>query len=154
MMKEARAQDRVARREFCHTLALGSVALLAAPGLAGQDGVAQRRALHYPAKRIEGAEGLLPGGALVFNYPTEHDPALLVRAQTGELYAYGQRCTHRACSVNYDHRTNRFECPCHRGSFDVATGQVLQGPPRRPLEQIELELRAGGEVWAVGKGVS
>ena len=38
MMKEARAQDSLARREFCHTLALGSVALLAAPGLAGQDG--------------------------------------------------------------------------------------------------------------------
>jgi hypothetical protein len=31
---------------------------------------------------------------------------------------------------------------------------VLQGPPRRPLEQIELELRAGGEVWAVGEGAS
>jgi Rieske Fe-S protein len=154
MMKEAGTQERLARREFCHTLALGSVALLAAPSLAGQAGAAQRRALHYPAKRIEGAEGLMPGSALVFNYPTEHNPALLVRAQTGEFYAYGQRCTHRACSVNFDRQTNRFECPCHRGAFELTTGQVLQGPPRRPLEQIELELRAGGEVWAVGEGAS
>jgi nitrite reductase/ring-hydroxylating ferredoxin subunit len=153
-MKEERDQKHPARREFCNTLALGAVALLAAPSLAKQTVVAQQRALHYPACRIEGAESLPPGSALVFHYPTERDPAVLVRAQTGEFYAYGQRCTHRACSVNFDRRTNRFECPCHRGAFDLATGQVLQGPPRRPLEQIELELRAGGEVWAVGKGAS
>lgn len=153
-MKEARDQDGLARREFCQTLALGSVALLAAPSLARQEVVAQRRTLHYPARRIEGAEGLLPGGALAFNYPTDNDPALLVRAQTGEFYAYGQRCTHLACSVNFDRRTNRFECPCHRGAFDLTTGQALQGPPRRPLAQIELEVRAGGEVWAVGKGAA
>jgi Rieske Fe-S protein len=153
-MKDTRTQAGLARREFCNALAFGSIVLIAAPSLAGQQGVAQQRAVYYPAKRIAGAERLLPGNVLSFNYPTEHDPALLVRAPTGEFYAYGQRCTHRACSVNYDRRTNRFECPCHRGAFELTTGQVLQGPPRRPLALIELELRAGSEVWAVGKDVS
>ena len=150
-MKDARAKDRLARREFCQTLALGSVVLAAVPVLAGQERFAPQRALRYPAKRIAGAENLLPGNALAFNYPGERDPALLVRTQSGELYAYEQRCTHRACSVEFDRRTNRFNCPCHRGAYDATTGQVLQGPPPRPLPRIELEMRAGGEVWAVGK---
>ena len=154
-MTEERDGARLARREFCNCLALGSAALVVcAPALAGPLDFAQRRALHYPPKRIVGAENLLPGSALAFSYPTERDPALLVRAQTGEFYAYEQRCTHRACSVDYDRRTNRLECPCHRGSYEVTTGNVLQGPPPRPLGQIDIELRAGGEVWAVGKRVN
>jgi hypothetical protein len=30
-------------------------------------------------------------------------------------------------------------------------GQVMFGPPRRPLDEIILQMRAGGQVWAVGK---
>jgi nitrite reductase/ring-hydroxylating ferredoxin subunit len=150
------AAHKLARREFCNTLARGAATLVVCveSARAGQTELEPHRLLHYPPQRIIGAESLLPGNALAFNYPTAHDPALLVRAPTGALYAYGQRCTHRSCSVNFDRRTNRFECPCHRGAFDLTTGNVLQGPPRRPLNQIELELRAGGEVWAVGRCVS
>lgn len=153
-MTQQPARMLLARREFCNCLALGSAAfVVCAPMLAGQLDPAPRRMLHFPPKRIIGAENLLPGSALAFNYPTERDPALLVRARTGEFYAYAQRCTHRACSVDYDRRTNRLECPCHRGSYDVTTGNVLQGPPPKSLEQIEIELRAGGELWAVGKRI-
>jgi len=38
----------------------------------------------------------------------------------------------------------------HEGGFDVRTGQVLYGPPPRPLDLIVLEVR-GAEVWAVGR---
>jgi nitrite reductase/ring-hydroxylating ferredoxin subunit len=37
-------------------------------------------------------------------------------------------------------------------AYDLQTGDSLFGPPRRPLTRINLELRPGGEVWAVGKG--
>ena len=42
----------------------------------------------------------------------------------------------------------------HGGGGGVARHerQHLFGPPRRPLTRINLELRPGGEVWAVGKG--
>ena len=43
------------------------------------------------------------------------------------------------------------ECPCHRGAFDPQTGLVLNGPPTQPLDQIVLQMRAGGAVWAVGR---
>ena len=43
----------------------------------------------------------------------------------------------------------RFHCPCHEGTFDLATGRPLAGPPRRPLPRVRLELR-GDRVFAVG----
>jgi len=30
-------------------------------------------------------------------------------------------------------------------------GQVMFGPPRRPLDEIVLQMRAGGQIWAIGK---
>ena len=39
-------------------------------------------------------------------------------------------------------RTSRhFFCPCHRGQFDVKTGDVLGGPPPRPLDELQVEVR-------------
>jgi hypothetical protein len=35
--------------------------------------------------------------------------------------------------------------------YDSRTGYVLYGPPPKPLDQIILQVRAGGEIWAVGK---
>src|SRR2546423_13590088 len=58
--------------------------------------------------------------------------------------------THLACPVYFEQQRQRLECPCHEGGFDVQTGNVLYGPPPRPLDQIVLELR-GAEVWAVGR---
>jgi len=93
---------------------------------------------------------LLPRSSLLFNYPTRKDPAILVRSETGEYYAFGQRCSHRGCSVYFARDRGCLECPCHRGAFDAQTGHVLHGPPTKPLDQIILQMRAGGEVWAVG----
>jgi Rieske Fe-S protein len=73
-----------------------------------------------------------------------------VRAADGSYYAYGQKCTHLACPVYYETARSRLECPCHEGSFDAKTGGVLGGPPPRPLDRVELEVR-DGSVWAVGR---
>jgi hypothetical protein len=32
-------------------------------------------------------------------------------------------------------------------------GYVIFGPPQRPLDQIVLQMRSGGQVWAIGKSV-
>ena len=39
-------------------------------------------------------------------------------------------------------------------AFDAKTGNVLYGPPPRPLDPIKLEVRANGEVWAIGREAS
>jgi Rieske Fe-S protein len=43
----------------------------------------------------------------------------------------------------------RFHCPCHEGSFNLATGAPIAGPPRRPLPRISVEVRSGA-VYATG----
>lgn len=144
-------EAQVTRREFCNFLALTSTALfVGAAGFAGKAALDARATETFTPALIAGAESLAPGAALNFRYPTEKETAILVRDREGEFHAYGQKCTHLACPVYYAKEHGRFECPCHEGAFDVKTGNVLYGPPPRPLDRIELELR-GGEVWAVGR---
>ncbi|HEY6187804.1 MAG TPA: Rieske (2Fe-2S) protein [Pyrinomonadaceae bacterium] len=145
-------EAQVTRREFCNFLALTSTALfVSAAGFAGKAMIDRGRAPQYTPAKVEGAESLAPGSSLNFRYPTEKDTAILVRARDGQYFAYGQKCTHLACPVYFESSRGQLECPCHEGGFDVQTGDVLYGPPPRPLDRIELEVRAGGEVWAIAR---
>jgi arsenite oxidase small subunit len=146
-------ERQTTRREFCNDLLLTSTAvMLAVPNVTGT-AAAQEFTAAYPAMKIEGAELLLPGSGLYFNYPTRNDPAVLLRLSEGEYRAYSRRCSHAGCSVDFDGARRYLECPCHRGSYDARLGQVMFGPPRRPLDEIVLEVRAGGHFWAIGKRV-
>jgi Rieske Fe-S protein len=145
-------EAHVTRREFCNFLGLTSGALfVAAAGFAAKAAADARHTEQAQAIKIEGAERMLPGTSLNFRYPTERDTAILVRAASGEYHAYGQKCTHLSCPVYFDRTTSRLECPCHKGAYDVQTGSVLFGPPPRPLDEIVLEVRADGEVWATAR---
>ena len=145
-------EAQVTRREFCNFLALTSTALFAgAAGFAVKSAFDARGEPSFAPARVEGAESLAPGTSLNFRYPTERDTAILVRSADGEYHAYGQKCTHLACPVYFAREHGRLECPCHEGAFDVKTGNVLYGPPPRPLDRIELEVRANGELWATGR---
>jgi Rieske Fe-S protein len=147
-MKEA----QFTRREFCNSLAVTSAGImLATSSLTSEAATQQNPALVYPSQKIDGAERLMPSSSLYFTYPTSNDPALLVRAFDGQYYAYSQKCTHRGCSIFFNAAQRCLECPCHKGSYDVRSGGVTYGPPPRPLEQIVLQMRAGDQVWAVGK---
>lgn len=142
------------RRTFCNRLLLTSAGLaLAAKQLKGQSKNKQNYELAYPRIKIEGAERVLPGAFLYFSYPGAHDPAVLVRAQDGEFQAYSRKCAHLGCAIEFSGERRCLTCPCHQGAYDARTGFVLFGPPVRPLDPIILEMRAGGEVWAVGKRV-
>jgi nitrite reductase/ring-hydroxylating ferredoxin subunit len=143
-------EAQVTRREFCNFLFLTSSALLAgSAGVAGKAAYDAARETAYTPARVEGGMQLTPGSSLNFFYPTESDTAILVRSRDGHYHAYGQKCTHLTCPVYYSKDHDRLECPCHEGGFAVETGNVLYGPPPRPLDRIELEVR-NGEVWAVG----
>ncbi|MCM3903918.1 MAG: Rieske (2Fe-2S) protein [Pyrinomonadaceae bacterium] len=154
-MADAQSQDReITRRRFCNGLLLTSTGLLfAATTPVSEAAARQEPLLAYPPLRIEGAERLMPGSSLYFVYPRATDPAILVRAEDGQYYAYSQRCSHMGCSIYFERASRRLECPCHKGAFNTQTGFVLNGPPLRPLDLIVLQIRAGGEVWAVGRGV-
>lgn len=146
-------EAQVTRREFCNFLFLTSSALfVGAAGFAGKSYYDAQKEPRYSPMKIEGANALEPGNALNFYYPNENDTAILIRTKDGAYHAYGQKCTHLTCPVYYAKQNDRLECPCHDGGFDVRTGNVLYGPPPRPLDKIELEVR-GSEVWATGRKI-
>ena len=144
-------EAQVTRREFCNFLGLTSAALLVGTGgFAAKAVVDARETESFAAAQVVGAETLAPNSSLNFNYPGERDSAILIRTANGEYHAYGQKCTHLACPVYYSRDHQRLECPCHEGAFDVATGDVLYGPPPRALDTVEVEIR-DGQVWAIGR---
>lgn len=148
-------EAQVTRREFCNFLGLTSAALfVGAAGFAGKAAYDTRTTPQFMPAKIAGAETLAPGSALSFRYPTTKDSAILIRTLDGELHAFGQKCTHLSCPVYFERAHQRLECPCHDGAFDAKTGNVLYGPPPRPLDPIKLEVRADGAVWAIGREAS
>jgi Rieske Fe-S protein len=143
----------VTRREFCNFLFLTSTALFAsAAGFAGKAFYDNRRKVDLAPERIEGASAMDPGTALNFNYPGEEDSAILIRSRDGSYHAFGQKCTHLSCPVHYSKENDRLECPCHEGGFSATTGEVLYGPPPRPLDHISVEIH-NGDVFAAGREV-
>ena len=143
----------VTRRTFCNDLLLTSTGIVLATPAIAQTVSAQASMVAYPPRRIEGAETLLPGASLYFDYPTRNDPAVVLRTREGEVKAYSRRCSHAGCSVEFDAPRRCLRCPCHQGAYDPRVGQVMFGPPRRPLDEIVLQVRAGGQVWAIGKSI-
>jgi arsenite oxidase small subunit len=136
------------RRELAKFLTLGSALLAGASGVLAIAG-SLRQAPDWPAAIIPSATALLPGTSLLFRYPTDADPCILIKTGTGELHAYSQVCTHLSCAVRYEAEDNTIACPCHRGFFSVADGRPTAGPPTRPLPRIRIERRADG-IYAIG----
>ena len=146
----AGGEDEVTRREFVRYLTLGSVG--AAVGSFGLAGMTQAR---VPADRepmeVVAVDDIDVPGNYLFRYPTPDDPAILIRPTAEEILGFSQRCTHLACVVYYAHDEGELICPCHNGHFDATDGRNIAGPPQRPLNRIDLEIR-DGVVWAVGGG--
>ena len=80
---------------------------------------------------------LPPNAAKVFKFGSA--PAVLINTAEGKLVALSAICTHLTCTVRYDGETGTLFCPCHNGRFDL-NGNVLSGPPPRPLETYAVEI--------------
>jgi cytochrome b6-f complex iron-sulfur subunit len=72
------------------------------------------------------------------------EKTFVVRLEGGFL-AISSVCTHLHCIVNWNGVIKRFECPCHGAKFNEE-GEVLEGPPPRPLDLHKLEVAAGNVV--------
>ena len=67
-------------------------------------------------------------------------PGLLVRTPSGDLRAFSAECTHLSCTVQYRTDESRIWCACHNGFFDL-NGTNVQGPPPRPLDTYDVNVR-------------
>jgi len=69
---------------------------------------------------------------------------LIIRNAQG-FKAFSAICTHLGCLVAWNSHKQIIECPCHAGLFDKE-GQVVSGPPPRPLPPYEVRV-ADGKVF-------
>ena len=63
----------------------------------------------------------------------------VLRKEGQDPIVFSDVCTHLSCRVNWDAETKEFYCPCHAAFFDK-DGEVLSGPPPRPLDRFEIRL--------------
>lgn len=83
----------------------------------------------------------------VFKFPDQYAEGILINLPGKGLVAYSDVCTHLSCAVVYQ-GNGKLHCPCHDGFFDASTGNVLAGPPTRPLPLIGLAIH-NGTIYAV-----
>jgi nitrite reductase/ring-hydroxylating ferredoxin subunit len=139
----------VARRDFAKFMVLTSAAFAVGQVWIGMQNLWRRTRGKPPIRRIASLSALPAGGSMVFHYPGPQDDCLLVRALSGEVLAYSQKCTHLSCAVVPKVGEGVIHCPCHEGFFDLLTGRNIAGPPARPLARITLDVR-GDDVYATG----
>ena len=77
-------------------------------------------------------------------------PVLLIRGSETEWRAFSAICTHLNCTVQYQDSSRAIWCACHNGIYDMK-GNVVSGPPPRPLEEYAVRIR-GEEVVISRRG--
>ncbi len=141
--------EYVSRREFTRLLLVTSFAFVVGQAyIVASTLMRQNRPALAPAE-IAPLTAVAIGATKLFYYPTANDPCVLVRLSDNEFVAYSQKCTHLSCPVIPDPASGKIRCPCHEGLYDLRTGDVLAGPPERPLPRITLQFR-GGSIYATG----
>jgi len=114
-----------------------------------------------PALKVSTAEAWIPLGPLE-NYPVD-TPTLfnftrtkingwektvnsygvyVVNQGDGQAKVYNNMCTHLSCRVTWQPDNQIYFCPCHDGQFDP-DGEVVGGPPPRPLNIYETKVEEG-----------
>jgi Rieske Fe-S protein len=148
---DARKDSDVSRRDFIRYLSLVSFGFFAAiAGVWGQSFLKLRGpASIMPRLRIIGRDDMKIGDSYVFEIPGVKEHAMLIRLSENDYAAFGQKCTHLQCPVLWKNDQKILYCPCHKGAFEGTTGNVLYGPPERPLPKLKLEIAQDG-IYFVG----
>lgn len=76
--------------------------------------------------------------------PAPGESVYVWRAEEKKIVIFSRACTDLGCAVNHDPGSGFFYCPCHGGIFNQA-GQVVAGPPEKPLYRYAIEI-VDGEV--------
>ena len=139
----------ISRREFTKFLVLTSAAFTFGQLWIVWENWRRERRGEMPVRQVATLSQIPIGGSLVFHYPNQDEPCLLMRPTQSTLLAYSQKCTHLSCAVIPEMEKNRIACPCHHGYFGLDDGRVLAGPPQRPLPRVQLQVR-GAAIYATG----
>jgi Rieske Fe-S protein len=72
-------------------------------------------------------------------YTTTKQSVIFLDRDGSGYRALSATCAHLGCRVKWDETQARFLCPCHGGVYD-RQGQVLEGPPPRGLERLNVRV--------------
>ena len=139
----------VERRDFMKFMVLTSLAFTVGQFWIAATNWLRRRRGQAEMRRVVSIDEVPVRAAMTFAYPGEHDDCVLVRTGENEFVAYGQKCTHLSCAVRPIIERGILQCPCHQGSFDLASGRPVAGPPRRPLARVHLAIM-NRDIYATG----
>lgn len=129
----------------------------------------------FPRVKVSSLSELAGGAAVIFNYPLDNEPNVLIKlgrpasggvGPDGDIVAFSQVCQHLGCIWGYvppggSPSTNKSYvapgpvgyCPCHGSIYDLTDGaKVLGGPSPRSQPQVTLEVDGSGAVFATGMG--
>jgi cytochrome b6-f complex iron-sulfur subunit len=68
--------------------------------------------------------------------PLELLSELIIVRGKESIKAYSRRCTHLGCALQAE-ADSYLVCPCHGSAFDLE-GNLMKGPARKPLQELEL----------------
>ncbi len=111
---------------------------LAAPAIRARE-QGQITAVSIASKDLPG-----PNSATMFLFGSR--PAVLIHHADGRYNAFDAVCSHLGCTVRFEPQNQRIYCPCHGGTYDMNTGEVIAGPPPRPLKPYRVEVTDGNVV--------
>jgi len=129
------------RRNFLQTLLKGGVlALLGATLYPVVRYLAPPKGTEASVSSVVAAKAgeLAANAAKIFRFGNR--PGILINTPQSELKAFSAVCTHLNCTVQYDSSDSIIWCACHNGKYDL-NGQVISGPPPRPLEAFQVNVR-------------
>jgi len=147
------AEQPISRRKFLSvaTWAIGGVigVALGIPAVAYILGPALRRQEAQEWIRVGSASKVELGMPTLFKAKIQRKTGWVVNEEEISVYvltdngrdfiAMSSICTHLGCRVRWITDQDQFFCPCHNAAFDKS-GQVLSGPPPRPLDRFEVKV--------------
>ena len=82
--------------------------------------------------------------------PISGKRVLVLQNAAQEILAVDAKCTHEGCTVQYLPSESQIWCACHNARFDL-DGQVVSGPPPRPLAKYAAERQEDGGILIVAE---
>ena len=142
MCPESEPTAPCGRRAVLAGAGAGLVALTgcaAAEEVAGEAVSSASAAASSAVREAISAATIPVGGGRVFG----DQKVVVTQPAEGQFKAFSAVCTHRGCTVA-DVSGGTINCPCHGSRYDVATGEVRQGPATRPLPARTVSVSAEG----------
>lgn len=77
-------------------------------------------------------DDLKPGEGGIVSYKNKKCGAF--KSEDGHVFLVDTTCTHLGCEVTWNNSDRTWDCPCHGSRFSV-TGEVVEGPAKKPLKK-------------------